>query len=158
MIRNLLGRFVEYLLSYDHEVKVILGDGASMPFHKYNGDAGYDLITNKDIAIPAKATVRVPSGIYIDPKDQIWMELKARSSTLKNRGLEVVDAVIDQQYRGEMMAVVFNPKATTIFIKAGERIVQIIPHRLIPLHFTAVTKLSESPRGNSGFGSTGTGI
>lgn len=155
MIRKILGRFVEYLLSYDHDIRITLDVGANMPFHKYNGDAGYDLLVHKDIAIPAKATVRVPSGIYIDPKDQIWMELKARSSTLKNKGLEVVDAVIDRDFRGEMMAVVYNPKNVTVFIKAGDRIVQIIPHRLIPLNFAIVNKLSESPRGSSGFGSTG---
>jgi dUTP pyrophosphatase len=160
MLRKLLGRFVEYLLSYEHEVTVageVPDDGAwdKMPYHKYVGDAGYDLFAARDVPIAAGQTAEVPAGLRIDPLDRIWFEVKARSSTMKVRGLEVVGAVIDRDYRGNLMAVVHNPTAFLVTVKAGDRIVQIVPHRLIPCRFVP-GKLRQSPRGQNGFGSTGT--
>jgi len=162
-VRRLLGRFVEWLLAYEHEVgyecTVVREDDnffgwGKEPCHKYDGDAGYDLFAAVRVPIPAGQTVEVPAGIRIDPRSRIWFELKARSSTLKKRGLEVVDAVIDRDYRGDLLAVVRNPTGYPVFVEAGERVVQIVPHRLVPCRFVR-RRLSESPRGTNGFGSTG---
>jgi len=160
MLRKLLGRFVEYLLSYEHEVTVVDDApdrdwaGCRLPYHKYAGDAGYDLFAAKDVPIAAGQTAEVPAGLRMDPLDRIWFEVKARSSTMKVRGLEVVDAVIDRDYRGDLMAVVHNPTAFLVTVKAGDRVVQIVPHRLVPCRFVPGT-LRPSPRGQNGFGSTG---
>jgi len=153
-IRSIIGRIIEWFLSYDHLVIVKTDTGAKIPFRKYDGDAGYDLFTRKTIGIPPGATVDVPSGIRVDPRSRIWLEIKARSSTLKILGLEVVDAVIDKDYRGEMLAIIHNPTGENKQIMEGDRVVQVVPHRLIPLKFVE-GKLSPSPRGNKGFGSTG---
>ena len=155
MIRRALGRLIEWLISYEHEVGVRLDEGACMPFRKYGGDAGYDLVCSRDVGLQPGATYDVPCGVRIDPRDRIWFEIKARSSTMKVRGLEVVDAVIDRDYRGELKAVVHNPTGEHKEIRAGDRVVQVIPHRLIPVRFALAAVLSESPRGSSGFGSTG---
>lgn len=153
-LRRAVGRAIEWFLSYEHEVVVSLSDGAMMPGHKYPGDAGYDLYCKGDVGIPAGTTVEVPSGVFMDPRERVWFELKARSSTLKVKGLEVVDAVIDRDFRGEMMAVVHNPTGAHKFVRNGERVVQIVPHRLIPVRFRR-GELGGSPRGSNGFGSTG---
>jgi deoxyuridine 5'-triphosphate nucleotidohydrolase len=153
-LRKSLGRALEWLLSYDHEVVVSLGPGAQMPFRKYDGDAGYDLHADREVIIPPGCTADVTSGVRVDMRDRVWLEIKARSSTLKVRGLEVVDAVIDRDYRGEMMAVVHNPTGQYKKVLAGDRLVQVVPHRLVPLSFRA-GPLSPSPRGSNGFGSTG---
>ena len=155
-MRRILGRFIEWLLSYDHLVMVQMYPGAKLPSRKYPGDAGYDLYCSRDVGIPAGSTVDVPSGVFMDPREPIWMELKARSSTLKVLGLEVVDAVIDKDYRGELMAVVHNPSGTAAILRSGDRVVQIVPHRLIPIVFK-IGRLSKSARGTKGFGSTGRG-
>jgi deoxyuridine 5'-triphosphate nucleotidohydrolase len=153
-LRTVIGLLLEWFLSYDHLVIVETEDGAKIPFRKYDGDAGYDLFAHRDVGIPPGGTADVPSGIRVDPRSRIWLEIKARSSTLKSRGLEVVDAVIDKDYRGEMLSIVHNPTGENKHILAGERLVQVVPHRLIPLKFKR-GKLSESPRGDRGFGSTG---
>jgi len=153
-IRKMLGQFVEWLITYDHEITIKLDVGAKFPFHKYDGDAGSDLTVSVRTAIPARTCVNVPSGVYIESKSKIWIEIKARSSTMRVRGLEVVDAVIDHEYRGELFAAVYNPKNTTQFVEAGDRIAQIVPHRLIPLFFKEGI-LNASARGTDGFGSTG---
>lgn len=154
MIRRAIGRFIEWAIGYDHRVVIKLAPGAKFPFHKYGGDAGYDLYSLEDVGIPAGAVRDVSSGVYLDMRDHIWLEIKARSSTLRVKGLEVVDAVIDRDYRGEMKASVRNTTGNLVMIHAGERLVQLVPHRLIPLTFYE-GDLTESERGSSGFGSTG---
>lgn len=146
--------FLEWLLSYEHDVVMELEPGARAPGHKYDGDAGYDLYCSRDVGVPSHSTVDVPCGVRLDPRARVWFEIKARSSTLKVRGLEVVDAVIDRDFRGEMLAVVHNPTGEHKVVRAGERVVQIVPHRLIPVTFRE-GKLRASPRGDRGFGSSG---
>lgn len=152
-MRKLLGRLIEWLVSYDHEVTIDCFPDCK-PFHKYEGDAGYDLFAAERVPILPGQAAEVPAGVRIDPRERIWFEIKARSSTLKKRGLEVVDAVIDRDYRGDLMAIVRNPTGLPVYVEAGERLVQVIPHRLIPVRFVH-GELRESPRGKQGFGSTG---
>jgi len=153
-MRKFIGRIIEWFIGYDHEVVVSMDAGAVMPFHKYPGDAGYDLYCNEKLYIKPGATREVKSGIYMDCREQIWLEIKARSSTLKVKGLEVVDAVIDRDYRGELLAIIHNPTVETQVVEVGDRVIQIVPHRLVPLCFR-IGKLSDSPRNTKGFGSTG---
>jgi len=155
MLRSFIGKILEWFLNYNHLVVVSRTDFvARLPKGQYSDDAGYDLYVSNDTTIPAGAVGEVPSGIILDPRTKIWFEIKARSSTFRKRGLEVQDAVIDRGYRGEMFAIVYNPSDKPIEVKKGERICQIVPHRLIPCKFT-FGDLSQSDRGIEGFGSSG---
>lgn len=161
MLRKLLGRFIEWLISYDHEVIVDSettfdenGNPVVYPRSSYIDDAGYDLFVYKTIRIPPHSVANVRSGVMFDPKDRLWFEIKARSSTFRKRGLEIQDAVIDRGYRGEMFAICYNPTDTMVVVASGERICQVVPHRLIPCTFSWGT-LSKSHRDKGGFGSSG---
>lgn len=149
-MRRFVGRILEYFLSYEHEV---IFEGLS-PTSFYKDDAGYDLTVSEDTFICAGRVVDVPTDLKVDPKDRIWFEIKARSSTFKNKHLEVQDAVIDRPFRGSLFAVVYNPNDQIVVVHKGERICQVVPHRQIPVKFKK-GKLSKSERGNNGFGSTG---
>jgi len=154
-MRKLVGRILEWFMSYDHTVLVAHGRKTpKLPFRSYSGDAGYDLFCSKKTTIKAGGSALIPSGIAIDPKERIWFHLGPRSSTFRNLGLEVVTAVLDNDYRGELFAQVINPSIEDIVVAKGSRIVQVIPHRLIPVRFK-YGELSESPRGGKGFGSSG---
>lgn len=152
-MRKLIGMFLEWLLAYDHVIVINAVEGC-IPRRGYAGDAGCDLFAAQDVAVVGGGTTDVPSGVRVDPRSRIWLEIKARSSTMTERGLEVTDAVIDRDFRGDLKAIVHNPGRMTVFIKRGMRIVQVIPHRLIPVKFKR-GKLSPSLRGERGFGSTG---
>lgn len=152
-MRRMIGLLIEWFLGYEHVV-IMDSKVSCSPKHGYPGDAGYDLYSEGRVPILPGQTVEVPAGVRIDPQSQIWFEVKARSSTMKKRGLEVVDAVIDRDYRGDLLAVVHNPGGVPVAIEAGDRVVQIIPHRLIPIRFVE-GELSNSSRGANGFGSTG---
>ena len=151
-MRKIVGRIIEWFLSYEHTV--IMGYISDAPISAYNGDAGYDMIVARDITIRAGQVMDIPTNLRIDPKENIWFEIKSRSSTFSKRRLEVQDAVIDKGYRGDLYAIAFNPNGHEVHLKRGERIAQIIPHRLIPVKFK-VGVLSRSTRGEGGFGSSG---
>lgn len=153
-MRRILGKFIEWCLGYDHVVIVDERKVHKSPFRNYNGDAGSDLFCSENTIVPSGGSALVPSGVHIDPESKIWFHLLARSSTFKNLGLEVVTAVIDREYRGELFAQVLNPTEKDVLIKQGTRITQIVPHRLIPVRFI-LGKVSDSPRGHKGFGSSG---
>lgn len=154
-MRKLLGKFIEWLLCYNHVVYFSRDDEhCKLPYKSYSGDAGSDLFCSRRTTVPARGSALVPSGLRVDAQSMIWFELGARSSTFRKLGLEVVVAVIDKDFRGELFAQVINPGNEDVVVERGHRVVQIIPHRLIPVRFIE-GKLSESSRGESGFGSSG---
>ncbi len=151
-MRKAIGKVLEWFMGYEHTVIVEMD--SEFPISAYDGDAGYDMIVGKDITIRPNQVVDVPTNLKIDPKENLWFEIKSRSSTFSKRRLEVQDAVIDKGYRGDLYAIAFNPNDYEVHLKRGERIAQIIPHRLIPVKFERGT-LSRSTRGSGGFGSSG---
>lgn len=154
-MRKLIGKIIEWFLDYPHTVLFTNDGSGKMPDHTYDGDAGYDLYCSCDIIIPAHSNVNVPSGICIQSNDRLWFELKARSSTMRKKGLQVIDAVIDNDYTGKMFACVYNPSDEDKLVLAGDRLVQVVPMRLIRCNFKLVDNLKERSRGSNGFGSTG---
>lgn len=154
-MRKLIGKMLEWFLDYPHTVKFTNNGLGRTPDHKYIGDAGYDLYCSCDTKIPPHSNINVPSGVCIQSDDRLWFELMPRSSTMRVKGLHVIEAVIDNDYTGEMFASVYNPSDEEKIVCKGDRIVQIVPHRLLRCKFKQVEKLDERTRGNNGFGSTG---
>ena len=152
-----LGRSVEWMLSYKHEVGFITENPAQEAIRaEHSGeDAGFDLYVSRDTVIPKGQIADVPTGVYLDPEDRIWFHIFGRSSTFKKRGLIISIAIIDRGYRGELFAIAHNITDKEVKVFAGERICQIVPHRLIPCRFKRKILLATSKRGDSGFGSTG---
>lgn len=150
-MRKLIGKMIEWFLGYSHTVKIV----GREPTQTYKGDAGYDLYCSQDTTIPPHTSVNVPSDLFVQSDDPLWFNLVARSSTMRKRGLQVVEAVIDNDYTGELFACVYNPSDEEKHILIGERVVQIVPMRLIKCRFKQVKVLSPRARGDGGFGSTG---
>ena len=63
--------------------------------------------------------------------------------------------LIDGGYRGEIMAVVDNVKKEPYTLRPGQRLFQLVAMDGSPIHFELVDELSDSTRGDGGFGSTG---
>lgn len=130
--------------------------------YKKNGDVGLDLpciILSDDgepvhIDVAPGEQVTIPTGIFIEMPYGYWARICPRSSSVKRRFL--VDGTIDTGYRGELFAVIVNSSNETQRIYHGDRIVQCIINPAVYANLTEVDELSESERGESGFGSTGT--
>lgn len=128
------------------------------PRKTFDGDAGYDVRIPNDAWIrPDELWTEVHLGVHVSPPPGVWLELVARSST-RLRGLIVHQGVIDQGYRGELIAFVRNPTGRTIRVLAGDRLVQLIPHRIVEVDWKSVLSVNDLPdseRGKNGLGSTG---
>jgi len=131
------------------------------------GDAGLDLFNPEDIIIEPNACgvtidLKIQCEAFVDSsKEQnCWYYLMPRSSISKT-SLRMSNSigVIDAGYRGNIIAKVDNIKNQHYTIKAGTRLFQIVPAIVTPdnmsIHFELVNSLSETSRGNQGFGSSG---
>lgn len=125
------------------------------------GDVGLDipvaLVPSADpIVINPGERYLVPTDIRIEIPEGYWASIEARSSTSK-RSLIVPKGVIDEGYRGELFAQIINVGKEPAVIHHGDRLIQLIMHERIVKDFdiVEVDELSESERGESGFGSSG---
>ena len=136
-----------------------LNENAVIPTYAKDGDAGMDLIATSIISeTPSQITYGL--GIALEIPEGFVGLVFPRSSIRKTR-LQLSNSVgvIDSGYRGELQAT-FNKITTTIEnqkndYKVGDRICQImiIPHPTIELE--EVDELTNTERGEGGFGSTG---
>lgn len=98
----------------------------------------------------------IPTGIRIECPKGYWASIEARSSTSK-QSLIVPKGVIDEGYRGELFAQILNVGKNQVVIHHGDRLIQLILHERVIKDFEVVEvdELSESERGETGFGSSG---
>lgn len=124
--------------------------------HHHTGDSGLDLYVLEDQVIEPGETAKIKLGIAAEALEHVGYFLMARSSICKTP-LRLANSVglIDAGYRGEIMAVVDNIKAAPYTVHRGDRLFQLVSADLSPITFIIVDKLSETSRGEGGFGSTG---
>ncbi len=134
---------------------------AKTPLRGSNEAAGYDLyadIATDFVAINPHETVKIPTGLSMEIPDGYFGAIVARSGLATREGLRLSQgmAVIDQDYRGEIIVPIHNDHNTARYITPGERIAQLIIMPYLEVEFTKVDKLNTTSRGSGGFGSTGT--
>ncbi|MFH7903023.1 MAG: dUTP diphosphatase [Candidatus Aenigmatarchaeota archaeon] len=131
-----------------------LNENAKLPERKREGDAGLDLYSIEDIEINPNEIKSVSTGIAIEiPKGYVGI-IKDRSG-LAIKGLHVLAGVIDENYRGEIKIVLINLGKEKIFLEKYSRVAQLLILPYLKCNVKEVEELSETERGNSGFGSSG---
>ena len=123
-------------------------------FHE--GDAGIDLFIIENQIIKSGETTRIHLGIFCENIENKPYFLMPRSSIAKTP-LRLCNSIglIDGGYRGEIMAAVDNIKDKDYKIEKGQRLFQLVAMDGSPLKFELVDKLTDTTRGDGGFGSTG---
>lgn len=132
------------------------GEGRSPKAGK-DGDAGFDLYysDSESITIPPGGFANVRSKIAVELPDDMWFMILGRSSSFSRR-IFVAPSVIDAGYRGELFACCWNISGVEQLIEPDERIAQIVPFELTAKGIQWIrTELSQTERGDTGFGSTG---
>lgn len=145
---------------YLESLKVkLLKEGARPPVRGTDGSAGYDLFACLDAPVEIRPgdTVRIPTGIAIELEPGYGGFLFARSSLGIHHNLVPANcvAVIDWDYRGELIAGLINQGKTPYTLQPGDRFAQLV---ILPVSVPTVEicdTLSETQRGTGGFGSTG---
>jgi len=138
---------MEYRLIHPH---------AKVPFRKRTTDAGYDLYAIDDVEIPANGFANIPTGIQIAPPIGYYYVVEGRSSMWKS-GIMTHHGVIDGCYNGEVFVGLYNLNDTPYYVKNGDRIAQIILHKVYHMDFAEVEEFSDNYniRGLDGWGASG---
>ena len=137
-----------------------INPNASIPTYGSSYAAGCDLSACIDqaISIPPHTTIKVPTGLAIELPENTVGLIYARSGMATKRHLAPANkvGVIDADYRGEIIVALYNHSEEAQTIEVGERIAQLVVAPFYHVEFEEVDKLSETVRGEGGFGSTGT--
>ena len=138
-----------------------LTDTAKIPTRGDIGAAGYDLYADNKGAVAMirpHETVKIGTGLALELPHGYFGAIVARSGLATKRGLAPANkfGVCDESYRGEYIVALYNQSDTVQRIEPGERIAQLIVLPYQVLDFEEVSELSETERGDGGFGSTGT--
>jgi dUTP pyrophosphatase len=135
-----------------------LHEDAVAPAQAHEHDAGYDLFACESARLEPGARTSVGTGIAVAIPDGHAGLVLPRSGLAHRNGIALVNApgLIDAGYRGELRVLLLNTDMNDAFeIEAGDRIAQLVITRVEATEFVEADGLSESARGDAGFGSTG---
>ncbi|HEY7256696.1 MAG TPA: dUTP diphosphatase [Solirubrobacterales bacterium] len=135
-----------------------LKDEARLPRRAHDGDAGLDLHASEAAHLGPGERWSVGTGIAIEvPEGNAGLVLP-RSGLAREHGIALVNApgLIDAGYRGEVRVLLLNTDpAETFRIEVGDRIAQLVIAPIAAADVVEAEALSETARGNGGFGSSG---
>lgn len=135
-----------------------LRNDAIIPTQGSQYAAGYDLYAAIDtpITIKSEETVKIGTGLAFELPEGFFAGIFARSGLATKRGLRPANCVgvVDCDYRGEVIVAIHNDSNRNAVISPGDRIAQMILLPYQSMEFTEVSDLSETDRGDGGFGSS----
>lgn len=135
-------------------MKIKLDENAIMPTRAHSTDAGFDLYTPDYVFIPAKGSAVIDTGVHIElPSGTVGM-LKSKSGLNVKHSL-IGEGVIDEGYTGSIMVKLYNLGDEDVTLDKGNKIIQLVILPCVLTSLDVVDELSETERGNNGFGSTG---
>ncbi len=141
------------------EIKIINNSRHALPQYETRASAGMDLRANLSESIMLKPLERaiVKTGLIIELPIGFEAQVRPRSGLAAKRGITVLNSpgTIDADYRGEIGVILVNLSNEIFTIENGERIAQLIIAKHERAEWTLVQQLSETDRGEGGFGSTG---
>ena len=140
------------------EIKVI--NKSKYPlFYATEESAGFDVHANLNDNIVLEPLERclIPTGLYFELPSGFEAMVRPRSGLALKHGITVLNTpgTIDADYRGEIGIILINLGNIDYTIKPGERIAQVIINKFEKVNFKFVDTLSDTDRGEGGFGHTG---
>lgn len=146
-------------LSEELQVKIkLLTEDAVVPMYAMAGDGACDLCSVVNSVIPPLSRVLVPTGISLEVPGGYGAFVVPRSGLAINHGITCLNSpgLIDSGYRGEVKVILFNSDDKEPFsVRKGDRIAQLVVVALPRISFSVSEQLSQSARGEGGFGHTG---
>ncbi len=137
-----------------------LNEKAILPTYGSPCAAGADLYAciDGDVTIEPHKTVLIKTGLSMEIPVGFAAFIYARSGLASKRGLAPANkvGVVDCDYRGEVMVALHNHSDIAQTVSVGERVAQLVIAPYYTAAFEEVSELSDTVRGEGGFGSTGT--
>mgnify|MGYP003614756379 FL=1 len=141
------------------QIKIINKSNHELPNYETIASAGMDLRANISEPITLKSLERtiVKTGLFIELPIGYEAQVRPRSGLAAKKGITVLNSpgTVDADYRGEIGVILVNLSNEDFVIENGERIAQLIIAKHERAEWFEVTELSETSRGEGGFGSTG---
>lgn len=141
------------------KVKVINRSHHPLPAYETEGSAGMDLRANLEMSVVLKPLERklIPTGLFIELPLGVEAQVRPRSGLALKKGITVLNSpgTVDADYRGEVGVILINLSSEDFEITDGERIAQLVIARHERASWEEVDVLSDTTRGEGGFGSTG---
>ncbi|MCQ2790325.1 MAG: dUTP diphosphatase [bacterium] len=130
-----------------------------IPEYQTEGASGMDLCAAIDEPISLKPMERklIPTGLKIELEHGYEAQVRPRSGLSIKHGITLINCVgtIDEDYRGELCVPIVNLSTEEYTIQPNERIAQMVIAKYEQAKLEVVTELSDTVRGEGGFGSTG---
>jgi dUTP pyrophosphatase len=141
-------------------VRLPHADGLDLPAYETSGASGMDLpaaITDTQVLEPG-ARLSIPTGFRIAIPPGFEAQIRPRSGLALKKGLTVLNApgTVDSDYRGEVKVILANLGAEVVRLSRGDRIAQLVIAPVAQAKWQEGSSLPETPRGDGGFGHTGT--
>ena len=141
------------------KIKIINHSKNPLPQYQTEHSAGVDLSANIDEEVEIKPLERkiIGTGLFIEIPEGYEAQIRPRSGLAAKNGITVINTpgTIDADYRGEIKVCLVNLSNETYIIKSGDRIAQMIFARYEKVQFVLSENLTETPRGEGGYGHTG---
>lgn len=136
-----------------------LHENAVVPSYGTEFSAGADLYAcmEEAVTIAPGETAFIHTGIAVEVPVGYAGLVYARSGLACKKGLAPANkvGVVDADYRGEIMVALHNHSAEPVTVESGERIAQMVITPFLAVDYQVVEELTETVRGEGGFGSTG---
>jgi len=142
-----------------------LSDDARLPCRGSAHAAGYDLASAEDTVVPPRGKARVRTDLCIAVPRGTYGRIAPRSGLAAKHFIDVGAGVVDADYRGNVIVLLFNHDVSAFVIRKGDRIAQLVLELIVTPEVHEVTDTPEPlaagsagdsvVRGSGGFGSTG---
>ena len=138
------------------KVKVINKSENKLPAYQTLGSAGMDVFSNEDYVLKPERRTIISTGLFVEIPQGYEIQVRPRSGMAAKYGVTVLNApgTIDSDYRGEIGVILYNSGQSNFEINKGDRIAQLILAPVVQLEWEEVKEISDTDRGEGGFGST----
>jgi dUTP pyrophosphatase len=140
------------------KVKILrLVDSAKLPEYEHEDDSGLDLFALENLELCSGGVALVRTGISIELPVGTEAQIRPRSGLALKNFISVLNTpgTIDAGYRGEIGVILVNHGQQSFTVTKGMKIAQMVIAPVIRAEFEEVDSLSQTVRGEGGFGSTG---
>jgi len=134
-----------------------LDPDAVVPTKAKDGDVGYDVCAIKDTILYPNFVEMVETGLSVELPPNTEIQVRPRSGLALKQGIMVANSpgTIDTGYRGPCNVLMLKTGITPYVIHKGDKIAQFVVAPRMPYKFVEVEKLTDTERGENGFGSSG---
>jgi len=128
---------------------------AKLPSYAHAGDAGMDIFALERTILKPREHTAVKTGISMELPEGYVALIWDKSGIAIKEGLKTLGGVIDSGYRGEYMIGMINLSDKEYIFEAGHKIAQVLIQKIESASIVEMHELSDTTRGQGGFGSTG---